>query len=158
MSDAVELSPGAAAPAFALPTDGGGSVDLAALGGKPVVLYFYPKADTSGCTKQAVAFSDQKSAFDALGVTIIGVSKDPVKKLDKFKEKHALTVTLASDEETDVCERYGVWVEKSMYGKKYMGIERSTFLIDGSGRIQAVWRKVKVPGHAEQVLKAAGDL
>ncbi|MEO1328040.1 MAG: thioredoxin-dependent thiol peroxidase [Pseudomonadota bacterium] len=158
MTDDTDLAPGAAAPAFSMPTDGGGSVSLSDLKGKLVVLYFYPKADTSGCTKQAIAFTDMLDAFTAAGAVVIGVSKDPVKKLDKFKDKHELGVILASDEEGDVCERYGVWVEKSMYGKKYMGIERSTFLIGADGALKQVWRKVKVPGHVEQVLEAVKAL
>ena len=158
MTDTTDLTPGAAAPDFSMPTDGGGAAALADLKGKPVVLYFYPKADTSGCTKQAIGFTELKDQFEAAGATVIGVSKDPVKKLDKFKEKHSLGVVLASDEETDVCERYGVWTEKSMYGKKYMGIERSTFLIGADGTLKEVWRKVKVPGHVEKVLEAVKAL
>ncbi len=149
---------GAAAPAFQMPRDGGGDVALEALKGKIVVLYFYPKDDTSGCTKEAIAFSEQIDAFDAAGAVVIGVSKDSVKKHDKFVEKHGLKVILGSDEGGDLCERYGVWVEKSMYGKKYMGVERSTFLIDGDGVVRQIWRKVKVPGHAEAVLEAAKAL
>lgn len=143
------------APAFSMPTDGGGSIALKDLKGKPVVLYFYPKDDTSGCTKEAIAFTDHIKAFDKAGAAVIGVSRDSVSKHDKFKDKHGLKVTLGSDEEGKVTEAYGVWVEKSMYGRKYMGIERATFLIDAKGRIARVWRKVKVPGHAEAVLEAA---
>ena len=149
---------GNAAPDFTLPRDGGGDVTLSALKGKTVVLYFYPKADTSGCTKQAVAFTEHLAAFEAAGAVILGVSKDPVKKLDKFRDKYDLGVTLLSDEEGGVCEAYGTWVEKSMYGKKYMGIDRSTFVIDGAGTIRNAWRKVKVPGHAEEVLAAVQAL
>lgn len=160
MSDAAPdaITSGASAPDFTLPTDGGGDVALKDLLGKPVVLYFYPKADTSGCTKQAIGFTEHKDAFDKAGAVILGVSKDPVKKLDKFKEKHDLAVTLVSDEGGDLCERYGVWVEKSMYGKKYMGIERATFLIGPDGAVKEVWRKVKVPGHVEKVLAAVEAL
>ncbi|MEP2437493.1 MAG: thioredoxin-dependent thiol peroxidase [Roseibium sp.] len=136
-------------------TDGGGSVSLKDLKGKKVVLYFYPKDDTPGCTKEACAFRDAMPDFSGIDAEIIGVSKDPVAKHDKFKTKYDLPFMLASDEESDVCERFGVWVEKNMYGKKYMGIERATFLIDGNGVVRHVWRKVKVPGHAEAVLEAA---
>ena len=145
---------GAPAPVFDLPGAGGAHHRLADLAGHTVVLYFYPKADTSGCTKQALAFTDQQAAFEAAGAVVIGVSKDPVKKLDKFVEKHGLAVALASDAEGDLCERYGVWVEKSMYGKKYMGVERSTFLIGPDGTLLREWRKVKVPGHVDAVLEA----
>jgi len=146
------------APSFTLPADGGGEVSLKGLKGKTVVLYFYPKDDTSGCTAEACAFRDALPDFSKVDAEIIGVSKDPVKKHDKFKDKYALNFPLASDEEGKVCEAYGTWVEKSMYGRKYMGIERSTFVIDGKGVIRNVWRKVKVPGHAEEVLKAAEAL
>ena len=146
------------APSFSLPTDGGGEISLKDLKGKTVVLYFYPKDDTSGCTAEACAFRDALPDFSKVKAEVIGVSRDPVKKHDKFKEKYGLTFPLASDEDGEVCEAYGTWVEKSMYGRKYMGIERSTFLIDGKGVIRNVWRKVKVPGHAEEVLKAARAL
>jgi peroxiredoxin Q/BCP len=146
------------APAFTLPTDAGGEISLDDFKGKPVVLYFYPKDDTSGCTAEACAFRDALPDFSKVKGEIIGISRDPVKKHDKFKEKYALNFPLASDEEGKVCEAYGTWVEKSMYGRKYMGIERSTFLIDGKGVIREVWRKVRVPGHAEEVLKAAQAL
>lgn len=149
---------GQPAPDFTLPRDGGGDVTLSAQKPKAVVLYFYPKDDTSGCTKEAQAFTEHAEAFAAAGAVVIGVSKDSVKSHDKFRDKYDLGVILASDEASDVCERYGVWAEKSMYGKKYMGIERSTFLIDGSGTVRNVWRKVKVPGHAEEVLEAARSL
>ncbi len=155
MSAIVEGSP---APAFAMPRDGGGEVTLAAFAGQPVVLYFYPKDDTSGCTVEALDFTRLAPDFAAAGAAVIGVSKDSVKKHDKFKQKHGLGVVLGSDEAGDVCERYGVWTEKSMYGKKYMGIERSTFLIDGSGIVARAWRGVKVPGHAEAVLEAVRAL
>jgi len=154
MTDTALPETGQAAPDFDLPGAGGATHRLGDLAGKTVVLYFYPKADTSGCTKQALGFTDHADAFEAAGAVVIGVSKDPVKKLDKFAGKHGLKVALASDEESDVCERYGVWVEKSMYGKKYMGIERSTFLIGPDGTIRQAWRKVKVPGHVEAVLEA----
>lgn len=158
MPKAAELKPGDKAPAFTLPSDGGGKISLAKLKGQPVVLYFYPKDDTSGCTKEAIDFSSQKAKFDKLGVTVFGCSRDSVAAHDKFKTKHKLTIALASDEAGEVTEAYGVWVEKSMYGRKYMGIERATFLIDGKGIIREVWRKVKVPGHAEAVLAAAKNL
>lgn len=146
------------APAFKLPADDGTTISLSSLKGKPVVVYFYPKDDTSGCTKEAVAFSGLKPQFDKAGVTVIGISPDSVAKHQKFRDKYELTVRLAADEEKTAAEAYGVWVEKSMYGRKYMGIERSTFLIDGQGKIARIWRKVKVPGHAEDVLAAAKEL
>lgn len=145
---------GDAAPDFTLPRDGGGEITLSALKGKPVVLYFYPKDDTSGCTKEACGFRDALPDFEKLDAEIIGVSPDSVKKHDKFKEKYDLPFALAADEEKEVVQQYGVWVEKSMYGRKYMGVERSTFLIGADGKIQALWRKVKVPGHVDAVLKA----
>jgi len=146
------------APDFSLPRDGGGTLSLSAFRGKPVVLYFYPKDDTSGCTQEAIEFSGLKSAFDEIGVTVIGMSPDSVKKHDKFKVKHDLSVELAADEEKTVLQAYGVWVEKSMYGRKYMGVERTTYLIGPDGKIIRVWRKVKVPGHAAEVLEAAKAL
>ncbi len=149
---------GQAAPDFTLPRDGGDTVTLSALKPKAVVVYFYPRDDTSGCTKEAIGFTEAKDAFAAANTVIIGISKDSVKKHDKFRDKHELDVILASDEESDVCERYGVWVEKSMYGKKYFGIERATFLVDGSGQVVKEWRKVKVPGHVDAVLEAAQAL
>ncbi len=149
-----DLTPGSAAPDFDLPRDGGGTVSLASLAGKAVVLFFYPKDDTSGCTKEAIGFTENLAAFEKAGAVVVGVSKDSIKKHDKFKDKHSLGVILLSDEESDVCERYGVWKEKSMYGKKYMGIERTTVLIDESGQVSQVWPKVKVPGHVEAVLEA----
>lgn len=149
---------GEPAPEFTLPRDGGGEVSLSDIKPRSVVVYFYPKDDTPGCTKQAIGFTELADAFDAAGVSVIGISKDSVKKHDKFRDKHGLSVILASDEDSDVCERYGVWKEKSMYGKTYMGIERSTFLIDGDGVLQQEWRKVKVPGHVEAVLEAAKAL
>ena len=153
-----ELQPGDKAPAFDLPTDGGGRVSLAGLKGKTVVLYLYPKDDTSGCTSEAQQFTTQAEDFKKLGAVIVGLSKDSVKSHDKFKAKYGLEVILASDESGALIEDLGSWVEKSMYGRKYMGIDRSTFLIDGEGVIRQVWRKVKVPGHADQVLKAARAL
>ncbi|MEM9756604.1 MAG: peroxiredoxin [Pseudomonadota bacterium] len=152
------LDTGADAPDFTLPRDGGETLTLSSLQPKAVVLYFYPKDDTSGCTKEAIAFTGLGADFEAAGAVVVGISKDSVAKHDKFIAKHELGVILVSDEDSDVCERYGTWVEKSMYGKKYMGIERSTFLIDGSGKIAQAWRKVKVPGHAEAVLEAAKAL
>lgn len=146
------------APDFTLETDGGGSVSLEACKGKPVVLYFYPKDDTSGCTKEAIAFSGLAAEFNALDAPVIGVSPDSVASHDKFKAKHGLSVVLGADTEKTVAEAYGVWVEKNMYGRKYMGVERATFLIDGKGNIARAWRKVKVPGHAEEVLEAIKEL
>ncbi|MEM9853843.1 MAG: thioredoxin-dependent thiol peroxidase [Pseudomonadota bacterium] len=152
------LTIGDAAPDFTLPRDGGGDVTLSSLAPKAVVLYFYPKDDTPGCTKEAIAFTEAVDDFEAAGAVIVGVSKDPVKKHDKFIAKHDLKIALVSDEESDVCEQYGVWVEKSMYGKTYMGIERATYLIGGDGKVAQIWRKVKVPGHADAVLAAVKEL
>jgi thioredoxin-dependent peroxiredoxin len=149
------LSEGDEAPDFTLPTDGGGSVSLKALKGKKTVLYFYPKDDTSGCTLEAKAFNDYKAKFAAAGAEIVGVSADNVASHEKFKKKYGLAFTLASDEAKTMLEAYGVWVEKSMYGRKYMGIERSTFLISADGKVLKAWTKVKVPGHVEDVLAAA---
>lgn len=148
------LQVGDKAPAFTMPTDGGGTVSLGALKGKAVVLYFYPKDDTSGCTKEAIDFTAAKAKFDKLGAVVIGCSRDSAKSHDKFKDKHKLKVVLAADESGKITDSYGVWVEKSLYGRTYMGIERSTFLIDRTGKIAAIWRKVKVPGHVDSVLKA----
>lgn len=145
---------GERAPDFTLPRDGGGEIALSEFKGRPVVLYFYPKDDTSGCTRQACAFRDALPEFQELNAEIVGVSPDSVKRHDKFKAKYDLPFALAADETKTVLEAYGVWVEKSMYGRKYMGVERSTFLLDGDGRIAALWRKVKVPGHVETVLAA----
>ena len=152
---AKELDVGDPAPDFALPTDRGGEARLADLRGKAVVLYFYPKDDTSGCTAEAIAFSGLKTQFDAAGTAVLGVSPDSAASHEKFRKKHGLSVALAADPERAAIDAYGVWKEKSMYGRKYFGVERSTFLIDRQGRIAGVWRKVKVPGHAEEVLKAA---
>jgi len=148
------LDIGDACPDFTLPRDGGGTVSLKDYAGKTLVLYFYPKDDTPGCTKQAIAFTGLQDAFQAKDAEILGISKDPVKKHDKFIAKHDLSIPLASDEESDFCEQMGVWIEKKMYGKTYMGIERATFVVDGDGVIQHVWRKVKAEGHAEVVLAA----
>ncbi len=152
------LNPGDKAPDFSMPTDGAGTVTLSGIKGKSVVLYFYPKDDTPGCTKEAIGFSEKIDEFEAAGAIVIGVSKDTVAKHGKFRTKHDLKVILASDAEGDVCERYGVWKEKSMYGRTYMGIERATFLIGPDGRIVNIWPKVKVAGHAEEVLDAVKAL
>ena len=152
------LNAGDKTPDFSMPTDGGGTVSLKDLKGKKVVLYFYPKDDTPGCTKEACGFRDSLPDFTGADAEIIGVSKDSVAKHDKFKVKHDLPFTLASDEDGSVCEAFGTWVEKSMYGRKYMGIDRATFLIGADGKIAQVWRKVKVPGHVEEVLEAAKQL
>lgn len=146
------------APDFTLPSDGGGKVSLKALKGKAVVLYFYPKDDTSGCTAESCAFRDALPNFSKVKAAIVGISRDSVASHDKFKAKYGLTFPLASDEDGKVCEAYGTWVEKSMYGRKYKGIERSTFLIDAKGVVRNAWRKVKVPGHAKDVLEAAAAL
>ncbi|HEV2301003.1 MAG TPA: peroxiredoxin [Stellaceae bacterium] len=146
------------APDFTLPTDGGGKVSLSELKGKAVVLYFYPKDDTSGCTAEACQFRDSFPNFGGSGAVVVGVSKDSVASHDKFKKKHGLPFILAADTAGEACEKYGVWVEKSMYGRKYMGIERATFLIDRQGVVRGIWHKVKVPGHAAEVLKAAKAL
>ncbi len=153
-----ELSPGALAPDFTLPADGGENVSLAALRGKPLVLFFYPKDDTEGCTVENIAFSALIGEFDKAGVRVLGVSPDPVRKHDRFKAKHDLKVTLLSDEGHQTLEAYGVWKEKSMYGRTYMGVERTTFLIDKDGRIAEIWPKVNVQGHAEAVLARAKEL
>ena len=152
------LEEGKTAPDFVLPDDTGNVIRLSELKGSAVVVYFYPKDDTSGCTKEAQAFSTHLQAFKDAGATIIGISPDSVTSHQKFKAKHDLTITLGADEERKAAEAYGVWVEKSMYGRKYMGIERTTFLIDKTGKLARVWRKVKVPGHVEAVLAAVHDL
>ena len=152
----VEL--GNKAPDFTLPTDGAGTVTLSKLNGKKVVLYFYPKDDTSGCTAEACGFRDSFPDYGGTGAVVIGISKDSVSSHDKFKKKHGLPFILASDTGGNVCEKYGVWVEKSMYGRKYMGIERATFLLDGKGVVRGIWHKVRVPGHVTEVLKAARAL
>jgi peroxiredoxin Q/BCP len=153
-----DIKAGDKAPNFTAPADGGREVSLAQFAGKPVVLYFYPKDDTPGCTKQAIGFSELADDFAKAGAVVIGVSKDTAAKHDKFRDKHGLKVILVSDADGDVCERYGVWVEKSMYGKTYLGIERATFLIGADGAVARVWRKVKVPGHVEEVLDAVRAL
>ena len=153
-----ELAAGAKAPAFTLQRDGGSQVSLKDFKGGNLVLYFYPKADTPGCTKEAIAFSQLRSAFAKAETQILGVSADPVKAQDKFKSKHKLNIALASDETKQMLEAYGAWGEKSMYGRKYLGVFRKTFLIDAEGRIARIWPKVSVPGHAEEVLEAAKSL
>jgi thioredoxin-dependent peroxiredoxin len=150
----MSVEEGDKAPDFTLPTDGGGSVTLSKLKGKRVVLYFYPKDDTSGCTAEACGFRDTFPNFKKIDATVIGLSRDSVASHDKFKKKYQLPFALAADVEGKVTERYGVWVEKSMYGRKYMGIERATFLVDEKGVVKKVWHKVKVPGHVEEVLAA----
>jgi peroxiredoxin Q/BCP len=153
-----ELGPGDRAPAFRLETDDGGEISSAKLKGKPFVLYFYPKDDTSGCTKEAIAFTQDKKRFDRVGATVIGVSKDSVSSHRKFREKHGLGIVLGSDQELETAQAYGTWVEKSMYGRRYMGMERSTFLVDEKGVIRRIWRKVKVPGHATAVFEALQEI
>ncbi len=153
-----EVSEGTQAPEFDLPGDGGESIRLSELRGKTVVLYFYPKDDTSGCTKEAIEFTDLAADFKKAGAIVIGVSPDPATRHDKFKAKYDLAVRLASDEDKSTLQAYGVWTEKSMYGRTYMGVERSTFLIDGTGTVRKVWRKVRVAGHAKEVLAAVQAL
>jgi peroxiredoxin Q/BCP len=149
---------GKPAPDFTLPTDDGGKVSLKGLRGQTVVIYFYPKDDTSGCTAEACGFRDQLPKFGKVNATVIGISRDTVASHDKFKKKYELPFALASDDKGAVTEKYGVWVEKSLYGRKYMGIERATFLIDDKGVVRQAWRKVKVPGHVDEVLKAVKAL
>ena len=151
----MSLDVGDKAPDFTLPSDGGGKLTLSKLRGKKVVLYFYPKDDTTGCTAEACGFRDIFPNFRKLDATVVGISRDSVASHDKFKKKYELPFMLASDEEGKVCEKYGVWVQKSLYGRKYMGIERTTFLIDEKGVIEKLWRKVKVSGHVDEVLAAA---
>ena len=153
-----ELTVDAKAPAFTLPRDGGGSISLADFAGRKLVLYFYPRADTSGCTKQAIDFSRLKGAFTKAGTEIVGVSADPVPAQDKFKVKHKLSIALASDEKHQMLEAYGVWQQKSMYGRKFMGIVRTSVLIGPDQRIARIWPKVSVAGHADEVLAAAQAL
>lgn len=152
------LAPGDAVPAVTLTAADGSAIDLKACIGAPLVVYFYPKDDTSGCTREAQEFSERIDAFAALGARVIGVSKDSPARHQKFTAKYALTVPLASDEDGTAMAAFGVWVEKQLYGKRYMGIERSTFLFDAAGRLAKAWRKVKVPGHAEAVLDAVRAL
>ena len=149
---------GQPAPALDLPTDGGGRITLAALKGKPAVVYFYPKDDTTGCTREAQDFTALAPDFAALDATVIGVSRDTVKKHDRFKAKYDLAVILASDEDGAACEAWGVWVQKKLYGREYMGIDRATFLFGKDGKLVREWRKVKVKGHAAEVLEAAKEL
>ena len=150
-----DLVAGAKAPPFSLLREDGTEVSLQDFKGRKLVLYFYPKADTPGCTQEAIAFSRLRAAFERAGTGILGVSADSVKAQDKFKSKHRLKIALASDELKEMLQAYGAWGEKSMYGRKYLGVIRKTFLIDGKGRIARVWPKVRVPGHAEEVLEAA---
>ena len=152
------LAEGAKAPAFKFPRDGGGHISLSDFKGRKLVLYFYPKADTPGCTQEAIDFSRLAKAFEKAGTDLLGVSADPVKKLDAFRDKHGLKIALGSDESHAMLKAYGVWTEKSMYGKKYMGVTRTTLLIGTDGHIAKIWPKVKVPGHAEDVLAVAQSL
>jgi peroxiredoxin Q/BCP len=152
------LDQGDKAPDFNAPTDGGGKLKLSGLKGRKVVLYFYPKDDTPGCTKEACDFRDHLKGFAKTDAVVVGISRDSEAKHDKFKEKYELPFKLVSDVDGKICEAYGTWVEKSLYGRKYMGIDRATFLIDEKGVVRKVWRKVKVPGHVEEVLQAAKDL
>jgi peroxiredoxin Q/BCP len=154
----MSVAEGEAAPDFSLPATAGRTVSLAGFKGKPFILYFYPKADTPGCTKEACAFQEATPKLEEVGLDVVGVSPDKIKPIEKFAAKYGLTFPLASDEDHAVAERYGVWVEKSMYGRQYMGVDRSTFLIDAAGTVLKVWRKVSVTGHAEDVLKAAKGL
>jgi peroxiredoxin Q/BCP len=154
----VSIAENQPAPDFDLPASRGRTVSLAAMKGKPFVLYFYPRADTPGCTKEAQAFQEALPEMARVGVDVIGVSKDAMKPIEKFAAKYGLTFPLASDRDGKVVEAYGAWVEKSMYGKSYMGIDRSTMLIDRDGKVAKIWRKVKVPGHAAEVMKAAQGL
>jgi thioredoxin-dependent peroxiredoxin len=154
----MDLKPGDKAPAFKLATDGGGEIALSGLKGAPFVIYFYPKDNTSGCTREAIAFTQLAKKFEALGVALVGVSKDSAASHDRFKEQHKLKLTLASDPETKAAQAFGVWVEKRQYGRTFMGMERATFLVDKGGKVKEVWRKVKVDGHAEAVLAAAKTL
>ncbi|MDP6352775.1 MAG: peroxiredoxin [Alphaproteobacteria bacterium] len=153
-----EIKVGARAPDFDLPADGDERLGLGAFKGQSVVLYFYPKDDTAGCTKEAIGFTAARDQFAKIGAAVVGVSRDSVKTHEKFIKKHDLGVRLVADEDDALCRKYGVWVEKSMYGRKYMGIERATYLIDAKGVVRNIWRKVKVPGHVEAVLEAATAL
>ena len=153
-----ELETGQAAPQFQLPRDGGDILTLSDFAGKPIVLYFYPKDDTTACTQEAIDFTRLKPQFEQAEAVVIGMSPDSTKKHDKFKAKHQIGIDLVSDETLKTLNDYGVWVEKTMYGRKYMGVERATFLIGRDGRIARIWRKVRVPGHAEEVLEAVRAL
>ncbi|HET7084986.1 MAG TPA: peroxiredoxin [Rhizomicrobium sp.] len=152
------LTAGDKAPSFKIATDGGETISSSGLKGTPYIIYFYPKDDTSGCTKEAIGFSDHLKKFDRLGVTLLGISKDSLESHAKFRKKHKLKIALGSDPETKMAQDWGVWGEKTLYGRKYMGMERATFLVDGKGVIKQAWRKVKVPGHVEAVLQAAEAL
>ena len=152
------IDAGSPAPGFSAPTDSGGSLSLESLRGKAVVLYFYPRDDTPGCTREAQEFTEALDEFSRAGAEIVGVSKDTAAKHDRFRAKYGLPFTLVSDTDSDICERYGVWAEKTNYGKTYMGIERATFLIDADGTVSKVWRKVKVAGHVDAVLEAVKAL
>ena len=154
----MSVQQGDTAPDFEMPASGGRTVSRKALKGKPFVLYFYPKADTPGCTKEACAFQEALPQLAGIGIDVIGVSPDKMKPIERFAEKYQLSFPLASDESHAVAEKYGTWVEKSMYGRKYMGMERSTFLIDKRGKVARIWRKVSVTGHAADVLAAANEL
>ena len=154
MSTSGDRMEGKNAPDFTAPTDGGDTLKLSGLRGKPVVLYFYPKDDTPGCTTEACGFRDAAPDFKKLKTQVVGISKDSVARHDKFKAKYELPFTLVSDEDGKICEKYGTWIEKSLYGRKYMGIDRATFLIDGDGVVRRVWRKVKVAGHVDGVQEA----
>ena len=152
------LVAGVKAPSFKIPTDSGETISSSALKGAPYVVYFYPKDDTSGCTKQAIGFSESLKKFDKLGVTVIGISKDSLESHAKFRKKHKLKLALGADPDLKMADAWGVWGEKTLYGRKYMGMERATFLVDAKGVIAQTWRKVKVPGHVEAVLEAAKAL
>jgi len=154
----MKLEPGDKAPGFQLAADGGGKISLSDLKGHPFVLYFYPKDDTAGCTREAVDFSENLKSFTKLGVNVVGVSKDSVASHDRFKTKYKLKHTLGSDSAIEMAQAYGVWGEKTLYGRKYMGMERATFLVDAKGVIRHTWRKVRVPGHVEAVLAAVRSL
>ena len=154
----MSVEEGRKAPDFTAPADGGGKLKLSELRGKPVVLYFYPKDDTPGCTTEACSFRDATPSLTKLKAQVVGVSKDSVARHDKFKAKHDLPFPLVSDEDGKICEKYGTWIEKSLYGRKYMGIDRATFLIDKDGVVRHIWRKVKVAGHVEEVLAAVKEL
>jgi peroxiredoxin Q/BCP len=154
----MSVAEGDTAPDFEMPATGGRTVSSKALKGQPYLLYFYPKADTPGCTKEACAFQEALPQLGHIGITVIGVSPDKMKPIEKFAEKYGLTFPLASDLDTTVAAAYGSWVEKSMYGRKYMGMDRSSFLVDAHGKVAKIWRKVSVPGHAAAVMEAAKAL